>query len=161
MTTACSLCASTDGPFLQEPTGLRESPYFYKCQKCSVDNKYTTFKDTVGMNPSKASINEYFYICPGCTNLYYMTIPYANLRYDVKVCPSCGTRRMADSVALLVDDILPYQPMRQWGLSILFPLRFPFQTTCESALPMADEWKAIYSASRAPKLKPTGVVRAR
>ncbi len=92
MTTACSLCASTDGPFLQEPTGLRKSPYFYKCQKCSVDNKYTTFKDTVGMNPSKASISEYFYICPGCANLYYMAIPYANLRYDVKVCPSCGTQ---------------------------------------------------------------------
>ena len=41
-------------------------------------------------------------------------------------CPSCGARRMADSAALLVDDILPYQPMRQWVLSIPFPLRFLF-----------------------------------
>jgi len=31
---------------------------------------------------------------------------------------------MADSAALLVDDILPYQPMRQWVLSLPFPLRF-------------------------------------
>ena len=28
-------------------------------------------------------------------------------------CPSCGARRMADSAALLVDDILPHKPMRQ------------------------------------------------
>jgi hypothetical protein len=28
-------------------------------------------------------------------------------------CPSCGARRMADSAALLVDDILPHHPMRQ------------------------------------------------
>jgi len=33
---------------------------------------------------------------------------------------------MADSAALLVDEILPYQPMRQWVLSVPFPLRFLF-----------------------------------
>jgi len=38
----------------------------------------------------------------------------------------CGARRMADSVALLVDEILPHQPMRQWVLSVPFPLRFLF-----------------------------------
>ncbi len=31
---------------------------------------------------------------------------------------------MADSAALLVDEILPYQSMRQWVLSVPFPLRF-------------------------------------
>ena len=41
-------------------------------------------------------------------------------------CPSCGARRMADSAALLVDDILPHQPMRQWVLSFPFALRFLF-----------------------------------
>ena len=41
-------------------------------------------------------------------------------------CPSCGARRMADSAALLVDEILPFQPMRQWVLSVPFPLRFLF-----------------------------------
>jgi len=39
-------------------------------------------------------------------------------------CPSCGARRMADSAALLVDEVLPHQPMRQWVLSVPFPLRF-------------------------------------
>ena len=41
-------------------------------------------------------------------------------------CPSCGARRMTDSAALLVDEVLPYQPMRQWVLSVPFPLRFLF-----------------------------------
>ena len=39
------------------------------------------------------------------------------------ICPSCGARRMAESAALLVDDVLPHQPIRQWVLSFPFPLR--------------------------------------
>jgi hypothetical protein len=35
-------------------------------------------------------------------------------------------RRMVDSAALLVDEILPHQPMRQWVLTVPFPLRFLF-----------------------------------
>jgi hypothetical protein len=31
---------------------------------------------------------------------------------------------MADSAALLVDDVLPHQPIRQWVLSLPFQLRF-------------------------------------
>ena len=41
-------------------------------------------------------------------------------------CPSCGARRMAESAALLVDDVLPRVPMRQWVLTVPFPLRFLF-----------------------------------
>ena len=33
---------------------------------------------------------------------------------------------MADSAALLVDEILPHQPMRQWVPSVPLPLRFLF-----------------------------------
>jgi len=33
---------------------------------------------------------------------------------------------MADSATFLIDEILPYQPMRQWVLSVPFPLRFLF-----------------------------------
>jgi ribosomal protein S27E len=42
------------------------------------------------------------------------------------VCPSCGARRMVESAALLVDEVLPHEPMRQWVLSVPFPLRFLF-----------------------------------
>ena len=39
-------------------------------------------------------------------------------------CSSCGTRRMAESAALLVDEIFPQLPIRQWVLSMPFALRF-------------------------------------
>jgi ribosomal protein S27E len=41
-------------------------------------------------------------------------------------CPSCGARRMAESSAFLVDEVLPEQPLRQWVLSVPYPLRFLF-----------------------------------
>lgn len=41
-------------------------------------------------------------------------------------CPSCCAKRMTESAALLVDTVLPRQSMRQWVLSVPFPLRFLF-----------------------------------
>jgi len=41
-------------------------------------------------------------------------------------CPSCGARRMVESAALLVDEVLPPRPIRQWVLTVPFPLRFLF-----------------------------------
>ncbi len=41
-------------------------------------------------------------------------------------CPSCGARRMVESAALLIDEVLPRLPMRQWILSVPFQLRFLF-----------------------------------
>jgi hypothetical protein len=49
MTAICSTCASVDGPFIKEPTGIPSSPYFYQCQRCSEENRYITFKDAVGI----------------------------------------------------------------------------------------------------------------
>ncbi len=46
-------------------------------------------------------------------------------------CPSCGARRMAESAALLVDEVLPHEPMRQWVLSFPFQLRFLFASRPE------------------------------
>jgi ribosomal protein S27E len=37
-------------------------------------------------------------------------------------CPSCGARRMTESAALLVDAVLPREPIRQWVFSVPFPL---------------------------------------
>lgn len=39
-------------------------------------------------------------------------------------CPSCGARRRVESAALLVDDILPEVPIRQWVVSFPYALRF-------------------------------------
>ncbi len=41
-------------------------------------------------------------------------------------CPSCGPRRMVDGTALLVDEVLPSAPLRQWVLSVPFQLLFLF-----------------------------------
>jgi len=38
-------------------------------------------------------------------------------------CPSCGAKRMVESTVLLVDTVLPHQPIRQWVLSVPFQLR--------------------------------------
>jgi ribosomal protein S27E len=46
-------------------------------------------------------------------------------------CPSCGARRMAETAALLVDDVLPRQPVRQWVLSLPFALRYLLATRPE------------------------------
>jgi hypothetical protein len=42
------------------------------------------------------------------------------------VCPSCGARRMAERAALLPEAVFPERPVRQWTLSVLYPLRFLF-----------------------------------
>jgi len=41
-------------------------------------------------------------------------------------CPSCGARRMAETAALLADEVFPDVPLRQWVISFPFPLRFLF-----------------------------------
>jgi len=38
-------------------------------------------------------------------------------------CPSCGARRMSQSAAHLVDNVIPRVPVRQWVLSLPIPLR--------------------------------------
>lgn len=41
-------------------------------------------------------------------------------------CPSCGARRMAETAALLADEVFPNAPLRQWVISFPFPLRYLF-----------------------------------
>jgi len=47
-------------------------------------------------------------------------------------CPSCGARRMAQSAALLVDEVIPQVPVRQWVLS--FPIRLRILFAARPAL---------------------------
>jgi len=46
-------------------------------------------------------------------------------------CPSCGGRRMVETAALLVDELLPRVPIRQWVLSLPFALRYLLATRPE------------------------------
>ena len=43
-------------------------------------------------------------------------------------CPSYGARRMAETAALLADEVLPERPLRQWVLSLPYALRFLLAT---------------------------------
>jgi len=40
------------------------------------------------------------------------------------LCTSCDARRMADTAAWLVDDVIPDVPVRQWVLSVPYRVRF-------------------------------------
>ena len=48
------------------------------------------------------------------------------------VCPSCNTRRMAETAAHLVDHVLPPLPVRQWVLSLPKRLRYYLQRDREA-----------------------------
>jgi hypothetical protein len=45
---------------------------------------------------------------------------------------SCGARRMAETAALLADEVLPERPLRQWVLSLPYALRFLLATDPDS-----------------------------
>lgn len=47
-------------------------------------------------------------------------------------CPSCGTSRMAESAAHLIDHVLPKVPIRQWVVSFPWPLRMLFAARPEA-----------------------------
>ena len=89
MTTVCSICASTKGPFTQEATGVASSPYFIKCQSCNLNLPAVSFDGTVGRSTSRSSFEKYFYECPGCGTLFYGAIPYAFTHFGVTECPNC------------------------------------------------------------------------
>ncbi|NRB36978.1 MAG: transposase zinc-binding domain-containing protein [Pseudomonadales bacterium] len=62
-------------------------------------------------------------------------------------CPSCGASRMAQTAALLSDHIFPHQPVRQWVLSLPFPLRFLLSAKPELITPVLKTMvRAISSA---------------
>jgi hypothetical protein len=89
MTPVCSICASVEGPYIQEPTGVPSSPFFYKCRACTQKYPEITFDKTVMRGSAFELVKQYFYICPGCGNMYYKAIPYAFLRFDLRKCPAC------------------------------------------------------------------------
>ncbi len=50
-------------------------------------------------------------------------------------CPSCGGRRMAETAAYLVDEVIPEVPVRQWVLSFPISLRLLFAAYPELLTP--------------------------
>jgi len=72
-------------------------------------------------------------------------------------CPSCGGRRMAETAALLADEVLPERPLRQWVLSLPFALRFLLATDPDS---LTRVLRTVYRAISGFLLKQAGLTRA-
>ncbi len=60
--------------------------------------------------------------CTGCRHEYLVAFSCKRRGW----CPSCGVRRMVETAAHLVENVLPRAPMRQWVLSFPWPLRLLF-----------------------------------
>ena len=71
-------------------------------------------------------------------------------------CPSCGARRMAESAVLLVDEVFPEQPIRQWVLSFPFQLRFLF-ASCPQL--MGQVLGIVYRAISSHLIRKSGFTR--
>ncbi len=72
-------------------------------------------------------------------------------------CPSCAARRMVETAALLVDEVLPRQPLRQWVLSVPFPLRFLFATEPAALTAVLG---IVYRAIAAHLIRKAGLTQA-
>ena len=73
----------------------------------------------------KCGLLEHGFLRVRCESCHYEKL----LAFSCKrrgFCPSCGARRMVESAALLVDEVLPRKPIRQWVLTVPFPPRFLF-----------------------------------
>jgi len=73
-------------------------------------------------------------------------------------CPSCGARRMAQSAAVLVDEVIPRVPVRQWVLSFPIGLRILFAARPELLTPVL---RIVHRVIAGFLLKQAGLERAR
>ena len=55
-------------------------------------------------------------------------------------CPSCASRRMVETAAMLVDDVLPPVPIRQWVVTFPIPLRLLFASRPELLTRVLGVW---------------------
>src|SRR5690606_14254987 len=82
------------------------------------------------------------------------------LRYSCKrrgFCPSCGARQMVETAALLIDEVLPRQPIRQWVLSLPITLRYLLATRPEVVTQVLG---IVYRAISGHLIRKAGLTRA-
>src|SRR5947209_15671183 len=59
----------------------------------------------------------------GCDTCHHeLLLPFSCKRRGF--CPSCAARRMAQTAAHLVEQVIPWVPTRQWVVSVPVPLRY-------------------------------------
>jgi hypothetical protein len=72
-------------------------------------------------------------------------------------CLTCGARRMVETAALLVDNVLPQQPIRQWVLSLPFALRYMLATRPQVVTQVLG---IVYRAIAGHLIRQAGLTRA-
>src|SRR5262245_41570430 len=58
--------------------------------------------------------------CEGCAREHLVPFSCKGRAW----CPSCGGRRMTERAAHLMDEVLPWVPVRQWVLTVPYRLRY-------------------------------------
>ena len=59
----------------------------------------------------------------GCDTCHHeLLVPFSCKRRGF--CPSCAGRRMAQTAAHLIEQVIPWVPTRQWVVSVPIPLRY-------------------------------------
>ncbi len=58
--------------------------------------------------------------CDGCTT--GLVLPHSCKGRGF--CPSCGGRRMSQTAANIIDQVIPLVPIRQWVISLPIPIRY-------------------------------------
>ena len=72
-------------------------------------------------------------------------------------CPACGARRMAETAAHLVEQVIPHVPVRQWVVSFPIPLRHLFATQPQLLSPVLQ---VIHRALATFVIHQAGLTRA-
>ena len=82
-------------------------------------------------------------------------------------CPSCAGRRMAQTSAHLVEQVLPWVPTRQWVVSVPIPLRYwsassqdlttKVHTIIRTTIGQYDVNQAVQSGVERPQVHPGSV----
>jgi hypothetical protein len=71
----------------------------------------------------RCGILAYGFLRLGCDTCHKeLLVPFSCKRRGF--CPSCAGRRMAQTAAHLVEQVLPWVPTRQWVVSVPIPLRY-------------------------------------
>ncbi len=69
--------------------------------------------------------------CAGCGHNFMVAFSCKNR----DICPSCSTRRMVETAAHMVDDVLPRVQFRQWVLSVPKRVRWTMRLNLSSEFP--------------------------
>jgi Transposase zinc-binding domain len=73
--------------------------------------------------PRRCGILAHGFLRLGCDTCHQeLLLPFSCKRRGF--CPSCASRRMAQTAAHLVERVIPWVPTRQWVVSVPIPLRY-------------------------------------